>query len=395
MKRTIRNILITVALLTASLVLQAQQLDVTVTNIGTNKIQFMATATGAGFTTSPENVWGDMNITWRIPKTATVPAPTPPPAPPTPPAATPEVTDENTAFTGTAPQDGFTHSLDLAIFDVTTFGGTDDGYWYFQVTGTANTVQNIAGGGTMLVYEFTLPVQWKCASCVEVLTTDVPDLLNLGGISTTSFIHNTGLNTDVLNLVTNLAPLPVVWLSVKAETKDNRYIEVKWGTATEHNNAGFEVERSEDGGGSWRLVGKVAARGNSNEPSYYSFNDEQVVAGIKYQYRIRQTDLDGRVRYSTIVLAMLNGGGYFTVTVKPNPVRDQLFLEIQSSKKQTAQVVITDIAGKLYRIERNVKLETSTTRYSCIVSGYPAGTYVAKVIAEDGTVQSIKFIISR
>ncbi len=395
MKNIIKAILIIVALLTASLLLQAQQLNVTVTNVGMNKIQLMATATGAGFATSPNNVWADMNITWRIPKTAAVPAPTPPPAPPTAPTATPEITGEGTAFTGAAPQDVFTNSPDLAIFDVTTFGGPDDGYWYFQVTGTANAVQDIAGGGTMLVYEFTVPVQWGCPSCVEVLTGDVPDLLNFGGISTTSFIHNAGLNTDVLNLVTNLAPLPVEWLAVKAEAKDNRYIEVRWGTASEHNNAGFAVERSDDNGSSWHPIGKVPGAGNSDQAIYYSFNDEQVVAGIKYQYRIRQTDLDGRVRYSMILLAMLNGGNYFTLAVKPNPVRDQLYLEIQSSKKQSAQVVITDVAGKLYRIERGVKLESATTRYRCDAAGYPAGTYVAKVIAEDGTAQSVKFIISR
>lgn len=400
MKRIIRDLFIIVVLLTVSLMLQAQQLDVTVTNVGItstgiNKIQFMATATGAGFAAAPNNAWGDMNITWRIPKTAAMPAPTPQPAPPTAPTATPEVTDEGTAFTGAAPQDLFTSALDLAIFDVTTFGGPDDGYWYFQVTGNANTVQNITAGGTMLLYEFTLPAQWNCPACVEVLTTDVPDLMTWGGISTTSFIHNGGLNTDVLNLVTNMAPLPVEWLYVRAEPKENRFIAIKWATASEHNNAGFAVERSDDGGRSYHSIGAVPSNGNTNAASYYSFNDEQVTAGIKYYYRIKQTDLDGRVRYSTIVMAMLTGGNYFTIAVKPNPVQDRLNLELQSSKKQSAQVVITDVAGKLYHIGKGVKVESVATRYTCDVTSYPAGMYVAKVIAEDGTEQSVKFLISR
>lgn len=395
MKRIIRDLLIIVVLLTVSLLLQAQQLDVTVTNVGSNKIQFMGTATGAGFATSPNNIWGDMNLTWRIPKTAAIPAPTSPPAPPAAPAVTPEITGEGTAFTGAAPRDAFNDGLDLSIFDLTSFGGADDGYWYFQVTGTVNTVQDIAAGGTVVLYEFTVPPTWFCPSCVELLTSDVPDLMAAGGISTTSFIHNTGLNTDVLNLVTNMAPLPVAWLYVKAEPKDNRMIEVKWATASEQNNAGFEVERSDDGGRSWHGIGTVAASGNTNTASYYSFTDEQVAAGIKYYYRIKQTDLDGRVRYSAIATAVLTGGHYFTVVVKPNPVRDRLYMELQSSKKQMAQVVITDMSGKLYRIDRGIKMESVTTRFSCDVAGYPAGMYVAKVIAEDGTVQSVKFMISR
>lgn len=394
MKRILRDILILVGLLTATLMLQAQQLDVAVTNVGKNKIRLVATATGAGFAAAPNNAWGDMNITWRIPKTAAVPAPTPPPAPPTLPTATPEVTGETSAFTGTAPQGIFTGSQELAIFDVTTFGGPDDGYWYFQVTGSAQTVQDIAAGGTVLVYEFTVPEAWACAACVEVLTTDVPDLMTYGGISTTSFIHNGGLNTDVLRLVTNMAPLPVTWLYIRAEAKENKWIEVKWATSTEHNNAGFDVDRSEDGGRTWRSIGKVTAVGNSSTPSYYSYNDERVAPGIKYYYRIKQTDLDGRTTYSSLAMASVAGGSYFRVAVKPNPVRDRLYLEVQSSKKQTAQVVITDMAGKLYRIERGLRLEEATTRYDCEVAGYPAGMYVAKVIAEDGTVQSVKFIIA-
>lgn len=395
MKGIIRVVLIIIVLLSVSLLLQAQRLDVTVANIGYNRIQLMATATGAGFATTPNNAWGDMNLTWRIPKTAAVPAPTPPPAPPTAPGATPEITAEQTAFTGGAPQDLFTGGLELAIFDVTTFGGTDDGYWYFQVVGSAQTVQDIAGGTKVLLYEFTTPVQWACASCVELLTTDVPELMNLGGISTTSFIHNGGLNTDVLNIVTNMAPLPVEWLYMRAEGKNNRYIEVKWATASEQNNAGFEVERSDDKGRTYHSIATVAGRGNTNQPSYYAINDEQVLPGIRYYYRIRQTDLDNRVRYSAIAMATLAGEHYFAVEVKPNPVKDRLNIEIQSPKKQLAQIVITDAAGKLYRIEKGITIESSITRYSCDVAGYPAGMYVAKVIAADGSVQSVKFIISR
>jgi len=391
MKKIIKNLLVVTILLMTAWQVKAQRLDVTVTNVGRNKIQFVGTATGSGFAAAPNNAWTAMNLTWRIPKTA-VNAPVPSALAP---VATPEVTTENTAFTGAAPRDGFTHSLDLSIFDVTTFGGPDDGYWYFQVTGTTGTVQNIATGGTVLLYEFTVPWQWKCPACVEVLLNDVPDLMTWGGISTTSFIDNAGLGLDVLNLVTNLAPLPVEWLYVKAAAKDNRLIEVTWATASEQNNAGFEVERSEDGGNTYHSIGKVASRGNTSTASYYSFNDEQVVAGIKYYYRIKQTDLDHRVRYSAIVAGILAGSNYFTVQVKPNPVNNVLTLEIQSAKRQPVQVIITDITGKLYKKDGVVETATVATRYTYNVAGYPAGMYVAKVIAEDGTVQSVKFMISR
>ncbi len=150
MKRIIKNISILAVLVLAFQQQQAQMLDVSVVNAGANKIQFIGTATAPGFDATPNNAWGPMNITWRIPKTAAVPPPT---VTPSSPSITPEVTGEATAFTGSDPRDFFTGGLDIAMFDLTTFGKGDDGYWYFQITGTAETVQNISTGGTVLLYE--------------------------------------------------------------------------------------------------------------------------------------------------------------------------------------------------------------------------------------------------
>lgn len=376
-------------LLIASLQQQAQLLDVTVVNAGHNRVQLIGTATGPGFSTSPNDAWASMNLTWRLPKSVTVPAPAVTP----PPGAAPEVLAEATGFAGAAPRNAFSGTLELTRFSTTDFGEPDDGFWYFQVTGTVETVQPIAAGAQVVLYDFTLPTNWLCPACVEVLITDVPALM-LHGISTTSNIYNGGTGTDVLNLVVNNAPLPVAWLYVKAEPKENSRILVSWATASEQQNAGFEVERSEDGQ-SFRSIGVVAGAGNASTPNYYTYNDQQVTPGIKYYYRIKQLDLNGRARYSVVVSATVLTGNYFTVQVKPNPVKDILNIELQSSKKQTAQVVITDITGKVYKVEKAVRMETITTRYTSNVAGYPAGVYVAKVIAQDGTIRTAKFIISR
>ncbi len=387
MKNFIQNILLTGLLLVLIATVQGQTLDVSIIENPVNNMQILGRASGSGFAAAPNNAWASMNLTWRIPKTATVPQPTS-----APPAASPEVTNENTAFTGAAPRNTFNNSLDLTIFDATTFGEPDDGYWYFQVTGTQETVQNIATGQQIMLYEFTLPGAWRCPGCVEILTYDIPAFI-AHGISTTSNIYNGGTGTDVLNIVQNNAPLPVEWLYVRAEPKDNNKILVSWATATEQNNAGYEVERSDDGS-TYRAIGTVPGKRNSNTTSYYSFNDNQVLPGVKYYYRIKQIDLDGRAKYSVIVTAKLLTGNFFTVEIKPNPVRSLLNLEIQSSKKQTAQLIITDMTGRLYKIEKAIKLETTLTRYSTSVAGYLPGMYVAKVIASDGTVQTARFVIA-
>lgn len=395
MSKIIQTLSVIVTLLTASLQQQAQTLNVSVTNLGNNRIQISGMATAPGFSSATgNNTWGTMSLTWRIPKSAA----TPPLSVSPPPAATAEVTNESTAFTGAAPRNAFDpYGTDLTIFDLTAFGEPDDGYWYFQVNGTTQAVQDIPTGNTVVLYDFKLPGTYNCAGCVELLTTDIPALLNYG-ISTTSNVYNAGMGidgTDVLNVVVNNAPLPVEWMYIKALPRDNRVIEVAWATAMEQNNAGFEVERSNDGGRTYHRIATVPGKGNSSTPVYYSITDEAVSANTRYYYRIKQTDLDGRSQYSAITSAALVGGNHFSVQVKPNPVYDVLTLELLSDKKQRVQLVISDVAGRLYKIERAIEVSGTAIRHRIPVSAWPAGTYVAKAITEDGTVQAVKFVISR
>ena len=373
---------ITAVLLTGCLSAVSQTLEVAITKVSTNKVQITGTATAPGFAAAPGNAWSSMNLTWRIPKTAASPAPTV-----APPAITPEVTEEASLFTGASPRDAFNGGLDLAMFDLSSFGQPDDGFWYFQVTGTTELVQDIATGSSVVLYEFSLPVTWSCGGCVEILTADLPGL----PVSTTSFIDNAGTGTDVLTLTSNNAPLPVSWLYVNANPKENRSIDVSWATAMEQNNAGFVVERREDGR-QFVAIASVPGKGNSNSASYYSINDAQVIPGVRYYYRIKQTDLDGRVRYSSMVHATVPGE-LFTARVNPNPVKETLNILLQSSEKRTVQILITDVTGRLYEADRQFQVQAGATKYSRNVAHYPAGTYVARIITREGTVRTMKFII--
>jgi Secretion system C-terminal sorting domain len=83
--------------------------------------------------------------------------------------------------------------------------------------------------------------------------------------------------------------------------------QLQWTTATEINNAAFEVERTitqpsalkgeGQGGGNWIEVGSIPGAGNSNSPKSYSFTDRVTTAGT-YSYRLKQIDHNGEFKYS-------------------------------------------------------------------------------------------------
>ena len=90
-------------------------------------------------------------------------------------------------------------------------------------------------------------------------------------------------------------PLPVELTSFTAAANSNT-ADLKWNTATEVNNYGFEVQRTVNSG-SWAKVSFVAGNGTSNVPHNYSYTDKVGTAGT-YSYRLKQIDHNGAFTYS-------------------------------------------------------------------------------------------------
>lgn len=377
MKKSIKNIQVLITLLFVSLHLHAQVLDVTVTNLGNNVIRFTGTATAPGFDVAPRSSWSSMNLTWRIPKTAAMPAPTV-----APPAITPEITGEASAFTGASPRDLWNNTgLDLTMFDLTDFGLPDDGFWYFQVTGTTGNVQSIPTGGSVILYEFTAPDAWLCPACVEVMLTDIPGL----SISTTSFIDNGGLGLDVLNLVTNMIALPVHFIDFTANKKDDK-VQLNWKVSSEDNVKGYYVERSADAQ-NWQTIGFVPF--SSPSPvNNYSLLDQNPLNPVNY-YRIREEDIDSRPTYSVTRSVRMDGKGIKTYLF-PVPAKNILNVNIQSDINTPVKIRIVDVAGRTLHTS-TAQVTTGSQLETISVSTFKPGIYFIE-IQGDGYRWTSKFI---
>ena len=94
--------------------------------------------------------------------------------------------------------------------------------------------------------------------------------------------------------------IPVELTSFDGLAVGDRVI-LTWNTASEINNAGFEVERAlEDG--SFARIAHVAGHGSTTEPQAYRFEDETLPFGAnRLRYRLKQIDFDGRFEYSPVV----------------------------------------------------------------------------------------------
>lgn len=155
-------------------------------------------------------------------------------------------------------------------------------------------------------------------------------------------------NFVYLPIIGACAALPVEWLSFIA-SPSYRDIRLQWQTASETNNRGFEVERSENGRNFTR-IGYVTGRGDRERITDYTFLDRSVRRGPLYYYRLRQIDIDGLERYSIIQTARLIGSsiGEWQVSLPaPNPIRNDTRIQIFAPVDSNTRYKIFDQAGRL------------------------------------------------
>lgn len=98
--------------------------------------------------------------------------------------------------------------------------------------------------------------------------------------------------------------LPVEFLSFTGRARDSE-IDLRWSTATEHDNDHFTIEKSYDIT-TWEDLAQVTGAGNSEMTSEYTLVDRFPRPGLNY-YRLSQTDIDGTtVELKTIAVIFGN-----------------------------------------------------------------------------------------
>lgn len=142
--------------------------------------------------------------------------------------------------------------------------------------------------------------------------------------------------------------LPVT-LKLFTATRQGAMVNLKWVTASEQNNRGFEIERML-GNGNWEAVGFVSSQaqgGNSSDDLNYSYTDPNNFKGIS-QYRLRQVDLDGRYKLSEI-RAVRGEEQKDKVIVFPNPSDGKVSVLFGDNSGIIRDVTLNDMSGRVVK----------------------------------------------
>jgi len=218
--------------------------------------------------------------------------------------------------------------------------------------------------------------------------------------------------------------LPVELTSFSATRVDNS-VELKWATATEVNNYGFEIERealpnpsqregqahpnpSQREGlftsqlaGDWEVIGFVNGSGNSNSPKQYNFTDSKISQVYKnsgglssvLQYRLKQIDNDGKIEFSKAVEVDVKTlpTEFALFQNYPNPFNPTTMIDYTLPSQTKVRITIHSILGEL--ISTLVDEEKSAGSYHLTfnAANLAAGVYYYRL--EAGEFSSTKKLL--
>ncbi|HZV13607.1 MAG TPA: FlgD immunoglobulin-like domain containing protein, partial [Candidatus Kapabacteria bacterium] len=126
------------------------------------------------------------------------------------------------------------------------------------------------------------------------------------------------------------------------------YIALNWNTASELNNEGFYIERTVKGGSTWTTLNPghiISGYGTTAEPHDYSYNDQNIVLGTTYQYRLLQMDNDGIGHYSNVVEVTTPPSDYMLSQNYPNPFNASTQISYSLPTAGNVIVKVYDMVG--------------------------------------------------
>jgi hypothetical protein len=132
--------------------------------------------------------------------------------------------------------------------------------------------------------------------------------------------------------------LPVELIRFAGKAISASDVQLYWATATETDNLGFAIERSEDAR-NWREVGFVNGHQTTDIQIEYDFMDRDLLPAT-YFYRLRQIDLDGTESLSTPISITLRSDRK-VVKLYPVPVQHELVVDGDLESNGTLEVFST------------------------------------------------------
>jgi photosystem II stability/assembly factor-like uncharacterized protein len=184
-------------------------------------------------------------------------------------------------------------------------------------------------------------------------------------------------------------PLPVELTSFTAQVENQKVI-LKWATATELNNNGFEIQRKV-AESDFATVGFVRGEGTTTNQKEYSYIDQDLTDG-KYFYRLKQVDYNGSYEYSNVIEVDVRSlNDYALEQNYPNPFNPSTTIGYVLREKTNAKLILLNAIGEEVAVLVNEEQDKGFHKVDFKAANLPSGVYFYQLRAGDYT--SVKKMI--
>lgn len=207
--------------------------------------------------------------------------------------------------------------------------------------------------------------------------------ISSGGTECAIFAWVAGANLAALQSAVSDAEvaIPVELLSFDA-VLDGNDVSLRWATASETNNAGFEVQM--DAGSGYQALAFVDGHGTTTEAHTYSYAVRGLDPGT-YQFRLKQIDYDGVFEYhGDLEVAVETPDRYVLMPAYPNPFNPEATVRFAVRDSAPVTLTLHDALGRQVSTLYNGTPEVNQT-LSVQIDGkdLPSGLYLVRLTGRD------------
>jgi hypothetical protein len=148
----------------------------------------------------------------------------------------------------------------------------------------------------------------------------------------------------------------------------------------------FEIEKSSDGGVTWKNIGTVPAMRTQHGKISYGFTYNQSLENV--DLRVAAVNTAGEKRYSSVVRSACDNNNLISVD---NLVYSVANVRIGSPKAEDVKLMVTNQSGLPVQL-KEVGLTQGVNSFSVDMSSLSPGFYVLTIIWRNGRQESFKII---
>lgn len=241
-------------------------------------------------------------------------------------------------------------------------------------------------------YSIKIKISDWIAASTNITLIDKYTNTNMPVSTTDELMYNFQVNADAVSKATDrfmvvfnnsqLAPLPVKFVSVTAAYKNKSDVELNWTVSNEQNVSKYIIYKSVDGA-NFIKAGEQVNLSNNGQLNSYLLVDINNANPITY-YKLSSVDFDGTIKYSKIV-SVKNTSVKNELSIYPNPVSNGIMnIDISSLRNQFYNYTLINAVGQVAeKGTLNLRNHIITVNVS-LQSFVSPGIYTFRIVGEDG-----------